>query len=171
MNHAFRSTVLAALLLAALPAAQAAVQDWNISGTLDSGHFAGHSYAGTFSFDDTGLTGFGSEWLPVGSLALNFAGTAFSLADADVDAVTEVSFLDGAFLGLSFSASGKDPQITFIPGFGNLGEAFVAYDTSLGLSGAGDAFYAPVPEPDAIAMLLAGLGLLGVAARRRRLAA
>lgn len=170
MKNALRSTVLAALLLAALPAAQAATQSWNVSGTLDSGHFTGQSFAGTFSFDDASLTGFGDEWLTVDNLALNFAGMDYTLADADAPA--EVSFFDGAFLGLSFSTtSSRDPQISFVAGFSGLGDAFVAYDTSLGLSGAGDAIYAPVPEPDTYALLLAGLGLLGIAARPRRLTA
>jgi hypothetical protein len=169
MKNAFRSAVLAALLLAALPAAQAATQSWNVSGMLDSGHYTGQSFAGTFSFDDAFLSGSGEEWLTVDSLALNFAGMAYTLADADVPA--EVSFFDGAFLGLSYSASNLNPQISFIPGFSSLNEAYIAYDISHGLSGAGDAIYAPVPEPETYAMLLAGLGLLGVAARRRRLAA
>lgn len=169
MKNTFRSTILAALLLAALPAAQAATQSWNVSGMLDSGHYTGQSFAGTFSFDDAGLTGFGDEWLTVDSLALNFAGMAYTLADAD--ATAEVSFFDGAFLGLAYSASNLNPQISFIPGFNALNEAYVAYDISHGLSGAGDAIYAPVPEPETYALLLAGLGLLGVAARRRRLAA
>lgn len=165
MQTTLRSTILAALLLASLPAAHAAEQLWNVSGTLDSGHFAGQSYAGTFSFDDAGLLGSGEEWLPVGTLSLNFAGTAYTLANADAPA--EVSFFDGAFLGLSASFSNGDPQFSLIPGWSDISDAFVAYDTVQGFSGAGSLVYAPVPEPEAWAMLLVGLGLVGLRIRKK----
>lgn len=165
MKQLIRSVLASAVLVGSLSASQAAVQAWNVSGTLDSGHYAGQSFLGTFSFDDALLMGTGQEWLAVDALTLSFAGTSFTLADAD--GPTEVAFSDGAMLGLSFSASAKEPQITFVPGFTSLAEAFVAYDTSLGLSGAGDAVLSPVPEPESIALMLAGLGVVGLLARRR----
>jgi hypothetical protein len=47
-------------------------------------------------------------------------------------------------------------------------DAFVAYTTTLGNDGTGSLVYAPVPEPESYAMLLAGLAAMGVIARRRK---
>lgn len=165
MRNFVRSTALAALLLAALPAAQAATQNYLFNGALDSGIFNGQTFSGSFSFDDAALTGFDTEWLNVDSLSMSFLGNSYSLADAD--GAVEVSYFNGDFVGLSYTVSVGDPQFSFIPGSFALNESFVAYDTTQGLSGAGSINFAPVPEPESYAMLLAGLGLIGCLARRR----
>lgn len=170
MSKFFRRTALAALLLAFLPAAQAAVQTYNFSGTLESGAFIGQTYSGNFSFDDAALTSIGSEWLAVSSLSMNLLGTSYTLADAAAPA--EVAYFDGSFVGLSYSNLAGDPLFSLIAGTSAPSEAFIAYDTPQGFSGTGNvSFTTPVPEPDTYAMMLAGIGLLGFMARRRRRAA
>jgi len=53
-----------------------------------------------------------------------------------------------------------------------LSESFIAYDTTLGFSGTGSISYAaPIPEPEIYSLMLAGIGLVGFLARRRKLAA
>lgn len=168
MHSILRKTALAALLVAAVPA-QAAIQTWNFSGAFDSGHFDGETFHGVVTFDDAALIGAGSEWLPVSSLKVQLLGDLYRGYQADWQA--EVGFEDGAFLGVSASFSNGDPQFSLIPGLFDSSDAFVAYDTALGFSGAGSMVYAPVPEPEAYALMLAGLGLVGYMARRRKLAA
>ncbi|MBK1679874.1 PEP-CTERM sorting domain-containing protein [Rhodocyclus tenuis] len=163
MHKLIRSSVIAALMLAALPAAQAA--SYSFSGVSDSGPLLGQSLSGSLSFNDAGRTGRGFELFSLDSLDFVFAGQSYSLGNADV--APDVSYLDGNFLGLSYSASAGQTQLAFIAGTFEPGEAFLAY-THKGLDGAASIVYAPVPEPEAYAMLLAGLGLLGLAARRRR---
>lgn len=164
MKRIFRTAALAALLLATLPSAQAAT--YSFSGLMDSGSLIGESFFGNFSFDDLGLTGIGSEIRGLSSLSLSFAGQTYTLADADVAA--DVSYLDGVLLGLSYSASAIDPKLAFVAGFSDASDAFLAY-TKAGIDGAGSVIYAAVPEPEQYALLLAGLGLIGLAANRRSL--
>lgn len=163
MKKLFHASALATLLLAALPSAQAAT--YSFSGMMDSGSLTGSSFSGNFSFDDLGLTGIGSEILGLNSLSLSFAGHTYTLADAAAPA--DVSYLDGAFLGLSYTANTQDPKVTFVAGYFDASEAFLAYTKTGGIEGAGTVIYAAVPEPESFAMLLAGLGLVGWAARRR----
>ncbi|MDO9450636.1 MAG: PEP-CTERM sorting domain-containing protein [Rugosibacter sp.] len=163
-----KQTLIAAALglMIAAPAAQAAVQAYNFNGSFDSGHFNGESFIGTFQFDDAPLTGIGDEWLSVDSLLMSLLGNSFSLANAD--ALTEVTFSNGQFLGLSYSATTTNIGFSVLPGYASLGESFIAYDTNLGSSGAGDVIYAPIPEPSDWMLMLAGLGLVGFMAARHR---
>ena len=165
MRTILRTAALALSLLAGIPAAQAATQTWNISGTLDSGYFASESFSGQFSFDDTGLTNAGFETLSLTSLSIDIFGTTWTMGNAE--AVPDVSFDNGSFLGLFYSAANADIGFTFTPGMFGIEESFVAYDTTYGDSGAGSVIYAAVPEPESYALMLAGLGLMGFMARRR----
>jgi MYXO-CTERM domain-containing protein len=167
MRNFVTTAALAGLLLAAIPAAQAAVHSYSVSGTIDSGHYLGESYSGSFSFDDSGLLGVDTEWTSLTALSFSILGHHYGLADADAPA--EAAFSNGSFVGVAYSVSASEPQFSLNAGSSNIGEAFLAYDTKLGVSGAGNVVYAPVPEADSYALLLAGLGLLGFMARRRRL--
>jgi hypothetical protein len=161
MNHFFRTTVLAALLLAGLSTAQAAVQNYSFSGSLND-----VAFSGGFSFDDAALSEFDAVNSPLLTVAplmnfsMNYGTFGYSLANAW--AAPDVSYYDGVFLGLSLS----NDAMTFVPGTLDKSDAFVTD----GFKSA-DVIYAAVPEPESYAMLLAGLGLMGVLARRRRLSA
>lgn len=168
MRHLVKSTTLAALLALALPAAQAATQFYSFSGTLESGALLGTSYQGQFSFDDAGLSLNGEQYLGVDSLAMSFLGSQWGLELADAGAVTEVKFVDGTFAGLSYNATLGGTGFSTIPGSFDATDAFAAYTTTLGNDGTGTMIYAPVPEPESYAMLLAGLAFMGVIARRRK---
>lgn len=159
MKNTFRSTVLAALLFAALPA-QAALQSYNFSGTLDSGVYSGQSFSGSFSFDDATLSNIGDEWLSVNSLNMSFLGSNYNLSNSTFGA--DVGYSSGTFLGLSYTVESSALQFSLVADTA----PFLAYDTTAGLSGAGDIVYQPVPEPESYALLLAGLGLLGAVTRR-----
>lgn len=155
----FKKTLLAAVLGLAIaaPAAQAAIQTWNFSGTVESGSLIGETYSGLFSFDDAGLTGTDSEYLTVSSLSMLFNSTAYTLVDEL--ATTEVAFDNGNFLGMTFSAD----NFTFINGWVDTSDAYLALD-----DGTGSVIYAPVPEPRDWMLMLAGLGLVGVMVERSR---
>lgn len=175
MSTAIRTSagLLAALLLAATNNAGAAPIVWNFSGALDSGIYINETFSGQFSYDDAGLLGSGDEYLSVTRIGFDFLGQHFTLADAA--ATVEAAYLDGAFLGLSFNAIQGNGGIALIPGFTDISQAYFAYDTPAGLfGGAGSISYrmptTQVPEPASVALLLAGLGVLGFVRRQTKAA-
>ena len=170
MSKLLRLTTFLAALLAVLPVAQAATHSYSFSGSMDSGVFDGSSFSGNFSFDDT--TGEAdSDWLDVlwyKVSSINFSFLDINYSKANAAPAPEVAFHNGELLGLSASFLAGDPQLTFVAAYpGSVEPAFLAYDTTVGFSGAGTVMYLPVPEPDPSSMLLAGLGLLGVLVSRR----
>lgn len=150
------AAALTVMLMASMPSAQAATQTWSFSGTYES-----NSFSGNFSFDDALLSVQDSFdpntfYAPVSSFSMNYLGTSYSLADV-LDSYAEVSYYGNSFLGLSTSVS----DFTFVAGAYDLSDAYITTDF-----GSADVIYAPIPEPQSYAMLLAGLGLLGFASRR-----
>lgn len=172
-SNKFKAAVLVAVLGFGAGIGQAAPVNYNVSGAVDFGPLLGETYTGKFSFDDAPLTGSGNEFLSVDYLDFNFLGNAFNQTNGVV--LPEAAFLDGDFLGLSFSGlsfnvNASNPNFAFIPGFFNISEAFFSYDNRAGGAGFGSLVYtvSAVPEPQTWAMLLSGLALVGVVVRRRR---
>ena len=170
MKSLIKKAALVALMATVMPA-QAAIQSWQVSGAVDSGHYNGTTYQGQFSFDDAGLLSSGTELLNLSSLQFNFGSSLFNLGTPALADATAV-FQDGVFTGIEWSVDATNPAIGFslVAGFSNASEAFFAYDTSLGLSGAGNLNYtlSAVPEPTQSGMILIGLGLMGYIAARRQ---
>lgn len=148
--------IIATSLIIPTSFVQAATVTYTFNGTLDSGALNGESYSGSFSFDNSLLTGIDDEYLTISNLYFNFLGSDFSIADADND--PEAVFFDGEFLGLSYVVSNFDPSFSFIPGFFELDEASFAYTPVAGNSGFGSINYQVVPEPFTILGSLSALG-------------
>lgn len=170
MKSLMKKAVLIALLSSVLPA-QAAIQSWQVAGQVDSGHYNGTAYQGQFSFDDAGLLAAGTELVNLSSLQFNFGSNLFNLntpALADATAV----FQDGVFTGIEWSVDATNPAIGFslVAGFSNTSDAFFAYDTTLGFSGAGNLTYtlSAVPEPTQSSLVFMGLGVIGYIVTRRQ---
>lgn len=119
------------------------------------------------------------------------AGSAATFALHSLDLAGLVGFLPGETLSIQISGVRADGStVTASQPFALLGGQFASYGgsvfagfnglTSLHLSGVGGAYaryvgvdniaitITPVPEPESLAMLLAGLGVLGWQLRRRR---
>jgi hypothetical protein len=145
---------------------QAAIVSYSLSGTVDSGPLLNQPYSGTFSFDDSLLTGIGSEFLPVPTVTVDFGGT---YTQSDAASPPEVAFLDGDLLGLSFSVNTSNLDFSFVPGFFDVSEAYFTYQTPQG-AGAGNIIYAPVtavPESSSVLGILA-LGICGLGTLLKR---
>lgn len=171
ISNMFRAVcigVLASILIAAMPSAQAVEQTYSFSGTVESGAYTGENYSGSFSFDDAVGTGFA----PMTGFSMSFLGQMFSLANAAANSPLDVTLSGGSIFGISYDFTGDALGFSLIAGVTDVSESFLAYDVYSGdqvvdgMSGTGNLIYAPVPEPQSYAMLLAGLGLLGFASRR-----
>lgn len=177
-----RHMLLAGLLFAAgflaLPAAQAAIVDYDFTVDLDSGPLAGNPgdpFSGSFSFDDA---------LPspidLASFMFDFvdgSGNPFSYGLGDAGATptaVEDVFSTGTFVGIDYSFTGTGISFQFAPGFFDLSGATFSYEFppgSSGNSGTGvltitEAEPAPVPVPATPLLML--LGATGLLALRRR---
>ena len=135
---------------------------FNFTVSIISGDLAGETAQGSFGFNETDLTGVDEEFLPVSSLQLNFRETNFTEADGLFG--TEAAFLEGEFLGLSYSVEEPELSFSFVPGFFDIGEAFLAYELTTGIGGAGDVIYtvAPdtvIPEPSGVGGLFLVFGM------------
>jgi hypothetical protein len=162
----------AALLACAGLSAQAA--SFTFSGVTDSGSLDGTAFSGSFSYAGP-AAGFDGS-IDLSAFSLRFAGNSYALGGADAGTTPVAWFSAGSFVGLDYQdSSAADPAlrpvVNLVAGFTQFSEAYLAYDTTGGgIEGFGSytVTAVPVPEPASGAMLLAGLGLVGLLVRRRR---
>lgn len=171
MNPLIRLRTALAGAALALAAAAAPAADFSFSGAIDFTEdatvAAGTPFHGRFAvtlpaadFDgDVALTAFSVE----------VAGLHFTLADADPAARPAAFFSAGSLAALQYSgglASGA--ALSWYTGFpsATTGRLDLVGPTARLSSGAFSV--SAVPEPATVALLLAGLGLVAAAARRRR---
>ena len=126
-------------------------------------------YSGNFGNDQTGVFTDIFTFLPAAT-----AGTKVnsSFISFDLDGFGLIAFTGATLNGVAFTQTGVDRWSlagTILPAAGPL------VLTVMGNAGSGGSYagvlnvtLAPVPEPETYAMLLGGLGLLGVMARRRK---
>lgn len=106
---------------------------------------------------------------------LSFAGQSYTLATADVFTTPAAVFASGSLIGIDYQDAdaanpGLRPWVQLVAGFTELSEAQFAYDTKgNGVEGFGSYAVTAVPEPGTVALMLAGLGLLGGRAQPARL--
>ena len=168
MTKTTSRTALAVMLLCSA-AAQAAT--FSLSGSTDNiGPLPSAAFSGLFSYSDIGLPADGEVSLT--AFSLNFAGQSYTLASAT--AASTAVFAGGNFVGLSYidDSSGDTamrPQISFVPGFSALPEAYLSYIGSAGQGGFGSYNVSAVPEPATLALWLGGMALLGALRTRRHL--
>jgi len=162
----------AALLLA--PALSSAAS-FTFSGQIDDGPLATEAFGGTFEFDASSVTLTFTGDLPLSAFSMLLFGQTYTLASADTEPVAV--YFDGSFLGLSYvDADAANPLlrpfVALVPGFVGVSDAFLSYDQSTdpgaGLAGFGSYTVTVVPEPAALLLMLAGLGVVGGMARRAR---
>jgi hypothetical protein len=117
---------------------------------------------------NTGLAGVATPMpafpgFPLGVTAGNYDSRASNMTDFDM---TDESNYNTPFLTAN-GGSAVNAFNTLVAGLDS-GHAYANIHTSMFPGGEIRGFLAPIPEPETYAMLLAGLGLLSLVARRRR---
>ena len=153
------SLIAAAALLAT--AAQAATG--TLQGLLDAGPLAGTTFTGSYSYDDSGLTGATFEQIALTGFSLTLLSDVFSLNTS-----ATADFGSGVFLGLSYTDARTSYTLTLSSGSVDASDAFVHYQPTTGLESSGGYTVSAVPEPASYALLIGGLCSLSLMARRRQ---
>ena len=170
-----RQSIITLALTALMSAGNALAADslFTLDGSTDSGPLANRTFSGSFAYAANAAIGFTGD-IPLSAFTLQFADQTYTLASADIDSTPVAAFANGQFLGLAYvdvdaSDTAARPHVTLVPGFTTYaGEAYLSYVGAGGVGGFGDYNISVVPEPAAVLMMLAGLGVVGGMARRAR---
>jgi hypothetical protein len=144
--------------------AEASTIPFQFTGDLQTGVFAGTLFAGTASFDSTGVTGIGTEYFSLTSLNFNVAGTPFTLADISQggQVILEdniISYFTAAFFPT------PSPFTSFAFGFGGPGVIGYAVGPDFG---ARVYTIQPVAEPATLTLFGIACSALSLIYRLRR---
>jgi hypothetical protein len=121
------------------------------------------SRADAFTLDSADFAGVWNDNLSLVVTGFKFDGTQLSQSfELSTQLVTKAVFKDWTNLqSVSFASSGGNPHVIRNDGKG--GKQFAMDNLKFNST-------APVPEPESYALLLAGMGLVGAAVRRRKAA-
>ena len=160
------------LSIAIIDARPAEAVDFKFNGEVDSGALAGEKFQGSFSYDESLVTGTGDfffqEYIPVSNLEFDFLNSTFT----ESDGIPEVAFDGSNLMGLSFNVNNATAgniqlDFSFVPGFFDISESFFTYAPTTGNAGTGSVMFTEqkidvpqsVPEPTTILGTTLALGL------------
>ena len=164
------STVsLCGALMMTASSSEAALVNYNFNGIVDSGSLfeSNYNYNGSFNYDNATLTNTGAESIDLSSLSFNFLSNTFNLASAN--STSTADFLDGVFLGVSYSVNSFDPTFLLVSGSESTDTAYFSYSPASGEAGFGSLTYTTsVPVPAAVWLFGSALAGFGAINRRKR---
>lgn len=168
--QSFRTLVLASLCFATPLAAHASPVDFTFQASLDTGALAGTHFTGTASYDSTGSSGVGTEYLTLTSLNFSLLGELFTRADISQggQAILEDGTL--SYFTAAFFPSGPGPVNDLAFGFG--GPGIIGYSVPPGFNpGAGSYTVQitsnPIPEPPTLVLCTTAVASLLTRTRLR----
>ncbi|WP_422017571.1 FxDxF family PEP-CTERM protein [Roseateles sp.] len=158
----FRPHLIAAAALIAASAAHA--DSFNFSGTVDAGPLSGQTFAGSYTFNAAQVSGSAFEQLALSAFTLNFNSVTYTLNGS-----ATADYADGVFLGLSYTSTNAAGTLSLLSGSMDVTDAFLHFQPTTGLESSGGYTVTAVPEPETWALMLGGLGAIGMLARRRKI--
>lgn len=161
MDKTFRrlGAILAIALL--LQPANATIIHKGFDAILETGPYAGTAFDGTFSYDNAGVTGVGTEYFGLASFNFTLLGTAFSKADIDQggQAILQNGVLADFTAAIFPPTPWPAPVSDIAFGFG--GPGVIGYIGPAGNFGFGSYTIGAVPIPEPATLTLFAMGLLG----------
>jgi hypothetical protein len=155
------------------PCARAATIEFQFDATLQTGALAGTQFTGLASYDNSGVTGIGTEYEFLTSLNFTLLGTTFTRAD--ISQGGQVILQDGTlsyFTAAFFPGAPPAPVDDIAFGFG--GPGVIGYSTPPGFNAGLGAYtleIVPVPEPSTVVLFISAIFVFPLLYGRKRYAA
>lgn len=170
-----RETALALLIacLSLFPhCARAATVEFQFDASLQTGPLAGTQFTGLASYDNSAVTGFGTEYVFLTSLDFTLLGITFT--QADISQGGQAILQDGTLSYFTAAIFPNYPAPVDDIAFGFGGPGVIGYSVPPGFNpglGAYTLQIVPVPEPSTVALLLSAAFAFSLVHVRKRYAA